>query len=69
LNYFSPTRSPIHAGLTLTPLVLGLIVGMFVCGALAKKLGRHLLHIGILSIAVGVTVMALMLSGVNTAST
>ena len=61
--------SPIHAGLTLTPLVVGLIVGMFVSGALVKKLGRHLLHIGIVSIAVGVTVMALMLSGRHSAST
>ena len=57
--------SPIHAGLTLTPLVIGLIVGMFVSGALVEKLGRHLLHIGIVSIAVGVIVMALMLSGTH----
>jgi EmrB/QacA subfamily drug resistance transporter len=61
--------SPIHAGLTLTPLVIGLIVGMFLSGALVKTLGRHLLHIGIVLIAVGVTVMALMLSGIHSAST
>jgi EmrB/QacA subfamily drug resistance transporter len=61
--------SPIHAGLTLTPLVVGLILGMFVSGALVKKLGRHLLHIGIVLIAVGAIVMALMLSGTHSAST
>ncbi len=61
--------SPIHAGLTLTPLVVGLIVGMFVSGALVKKLGRHLLHIGIACIAVGAIVMAVALSGTQSAST
>ena len=61
--------SPIHAGLTLTPLVIGLIVGMFVSGALVKRLGRHLLHIGIVSIAVGAVVMALALSGTHAVST
>ena len=42
--------SPIHAGLTLTPMVAGMIVGMLVSGMLIKQLGRHLLHIGILFI-------------------
>ncbi|MGD0928737.1 MAG: MFS transporter [Streptosporangiaceae bacterium] len=44
--------SPIHAGLTLTPMVAGMIGGMLVSGMLVKRLGRHLLHIGILFIAV-----------------
>jgi EmrB/QacA subfamily drug resistance transporter len=61
--------SPIHAGLTLTPMVVGLIVGMVVSGALVKRLGRHLLHIGILLIAIGVATLALMLTGVQSAST
>ena len=39
--------SPIHADLTLTPMV----VGMLVSGMLVKRLGRQLLHIGILFIA------------------
>ena len=61
--------SPIHAGLTLTPMVIGLIVGMVVSGALVKRLGRHLLHIGILLIAAGTTTLALMLTGAESAST
>jgi EmrB/QacA subfamily drug resistance transporter len=61
--------SPIHAGLTLTPMVVGLIVGMLISGALVKRLGRHLLHIGIVLIAIGVTVMALELTGKISAST
>ena len=43
--------SPIHAGLTLTPMVVGMIVGMVVSGMFVTRLGRHLLHIGILFIA------------------
>jgi EmrB/QacA subfamily drug resistance transporter len=61
--------SPIHAGLTLTPMVIGLIAGMVVSGAFVARLGRRLLHIGILLIAAGTIVLALMLTGVDSAST
>jgi MFS family permease len=61
--------SPIHAGLILTPMVAGMIVGMVVSGMLVKRLGRQLLHIGILFIAAGTTALALMLTGVHSAST
>ena len=61
--------SPIHAGLTLTPMVAGMIGGMLVSGILVKRLGRHLLHIGILFIAAGATTLALMLTGMHSAST
>jgi EmrB/QacA subfamily drug resistance transporter len=61
--------SPIHAGLSLTPMVIGLILGMTVSGMLVGRLGRHLLHIGILLMAAGATTLALMLSGVSSAST
>jgi len=61
--------SPVHAGLTLTPMVVGMIAGMVVSGMLVKRLGRHLLHIGILLIAAGTTVLALMLTGATGAST
>lgn len=61
--------SPIHAGLTLTPMVVGLILGMVVSGALVEKLGRHLLHIGITLIAAGTATLALMLTGTHSAST
>jgi MFS family permease len=40
-----------------------------VSGMLVKRLGRHLLHIGILLMAAGATTLALMLSGVSSAST
>ena len=42
---------------------------MVVSGMLVKRLGRHLLHIGILLIAAGTTALALMLTGVQSAST
>ena len=61
--------SPIHAGLSLTPMFLGLVVGMFGSGSLVERLGRHLLHIGIALIAAGTVVLALMLTGASTAST
>ena len=61
--------SPIHAGLTLTPMVVGMIVGMAGSSALVGRLGRHLLHIGIVLIAAGTAVLALMLIGARTAST
>ncbi len=42
---------------------------MVVSGMLVERLGRHLLHIGILLIAAGATVLALMLTGVTSSST
>ena len=61
--------SPIHAGLTLTPMVVGLILGMLVSGMLVTRLGRHLLHIGIALIAAGAVTLALLLTGTTNAST
>ncbi len=61
--------SPIHAGLSLTPMVIGIIVGMTGSFALLDRLGRHLLHLGILLIAAGDITVALTLSGAHTAST
>ncbi len=61
--------SPIHAGLTLTPMVIGIILGMTVSFALVDRLGRHLLHIGILLIAAGSAGIALTLTGAHSAST
>src|SRR5580692_3619289 len=42
---------------------------MVVSGMLVKRLGRHLLHIGIVFIAAGTTTLALMLTGMQSAST
>jgi EmrB/QacA subfamily drug resistance transporter len=60
--------SPIRAGLSLTPMVIGLITGMIVSGMLVRKLGRHLLHIGIATVAAGTTTLALMLTDTDSAS-
>jgi MFS family permease len=61
--------SPIHAGLTLTPMVVGMILGMVGSNAAVSRLGRHLLHIGILLIAAGTAALALILTGASSAST
>lgn len=60
--------SPIHAALTLTPMVVGLILGMVGSSAVVKRVGRHLLHIGIVLIAAGTVGVALILTGAHTAS-
>ncbi len=61
--------SPIHAGLTLTPIVIGMMMGMGGSSAVAKRLGRRLLHIGLLLIAAGAVTLALRLTGGHSAST
>jgi len=61
--------SPIHAGLTLTPMVVGMILGMVGSNAAVSRLGRHLFHIGILLIVAGTAGLALTLTGAGTAST
>jgi hypothetical protein len=50
--------SPIHAGLMLTPMVVGMILGMIGSLAVVRRLGRHVLHIGILLIALGAVGLA-----------
>jgi EmrB/QacA subfamily drug resistance transporter len=60
--------SAIHAGLTLTPMVVGMILGMVGSLAAVRRLGRHLLHIGIVLIAAGAAVLALTVTGARTAS-
>ncbi len=60
--------SPIQAGLTLTPMVVGMIVAMVGSSAVAGRLGRHLLHIGILLIIAGAAGLALRLTGARAAS-
>jgi hypothetical protein len=50
-------------------MIVGMIGGMLVSGMFVRRLGRHLFHIGILFIAAGTTALALMLTGVHSAST
>jgi EmrB/QacA subfamily drug resistance transporter len=61
--------SPVHAGLALTPMVVGMIVGMIGSTAAAKALGRHLLHIGIALITAGTVAIAVVVTGAHSAST
>jgi EmrB/QacA subfamily drug resistance transporter len=61
--------SPIHAGLTLTAMVVGMIAGMGAGFALIGRLGRHLLHLGVAIVAAGTVVLALTVTGADTAST
>jgi EmrB/QacA subfamily drug resistance transporter len=61
--------SPIHAGLTLIPMVVGMVLGMGVSFALVGRLGRHLIHIGIALIAAGAALLAITAGGAGSAST
>ena len=61
--------SPIHAGLTLTPMVVGMVAGMIGGFAVVERLGRHLLHIGIAAIGAGAIGLAITVTGAHTAST
>jgi len=60
--------SPIRAGLTLLPMVVGMIAGMAGGFALVKPLGRNLLHLGILVVAAGDVTLALTMMGLHRAS-
>ncbi len=61
--------SPIHAGLTLLAMVVGLIIGMGGGMALVERLGRHLLHLGVALVGAGAVLLALTVTGAQTAST
>jgi EmrB/QacA subfamily drug resistance transporter len=61
--------SPIHAGLTLMAMVVGMIAGMGAGFALVGRFGRHLLHFGVTVIVAGTVLLALTVTGARTAST
>jgi EmrB/QacA subfamily drug resistance transporter len=61
--------SPVHAGLTLVPLTLGMVISMMASFALVARFGRHLLHAGIALAAAGAIMLAVMVSGAHRAST
>jgi EmrB/QacA subfamily drug resistance transporter len=60
--------SPIHTGLTVVPLTVGMVVSMVVSFALVARFGRHLLHAGILMAGAGAVTLALTVSGAASAS-
>src|SRR3984957_19721446 len=61
--------SPVHAGLTLMAMVVGMIAGMGAGFALVGRLGRHLLHIGVVIVAAGTVALALTVTGAQDVST
>jgi EmrB/QacA subfamily drug resistance transporter len=61
--------SPVHAGLTLMAMVVGMIAGMGAGFALVGRLGRHLLHLGVAIVVAGAITLALTMTGARTAST
>ncbi|HEY5332641.1 MAG TPA: hypothetical protein VIJ21_03775, partial [Solirubrobacterales bacterium] len=60
--------SPIHAGLALIPMVVGMLAGMGAGMALIGRLGRHLLHLGVAIVAAGTIGLALTVTGAETVS-
>jgi EmrB/QacA subfamily drug resistance transporter len=61
--------SAIHAGLTLTPMVIGMVIGMMSSFALVKKLGRYLIQIGVGLIAAGAVLLAITVAGAHSVTT
>ncbi|HVV75778.1 MAG TPA: MFS transporter [Mycobacteriales bacterium] len=61
--------SPIHAGLTLTPMIIGMVFGMIGSTALIGRLGRHMLHVGVVLIAAGTVTVAVTLGARHHATT
>ena len=57
--------SPTHAGLTLMPMTVGMVIAMILSFALVATLGRHMLHIGVALVAAGTIAMALTVSGAH----
>jgi predicted MFS family arabinose efflux permease len=60
--------TPIHAGLTLVSMTVGMVVAMGASFALVARLGRHLLHIGVALVAAGVVWLALTVTGAHSVS-
>jgi EmrB/QacA subfamily drug resistance transporter len=61
--------SPVHAGLTLVPITAGMVVTLGASFALVARFGRTLLHLGIVLAGAGCAVLAVTLSGANSATT
>ena len=61
--------SPVHAGLTLVPLTVGMVISMMASFALVAKFGRHLLHAGIVLAGAGAVTLAVTVSGAHQVGT
>jgi predicted MFS family arabinose efflux permease len=60
--------SPVRAGLALTPMVLGMVAGMGSGIVLRDRLGRRLLHLGVLVMGAGAVALAVTIGGATSAS-
>jgi EmrB/QacA subfamily drug resistance transporter len=60
--------SPVHAGLALMPMVVGMLAGMGAGMALVGRLGRRLLHLGVAVVAAGTVGLALTVTGAESVS-
>jgi EmrB/QacA subfamily drug resistance transporter len=60
--------SPVHAGLALTPMVVGMLAGMGAGMALVGRLGRRLLHLGVAIVGAGTVGLALTVTGADSVS-
>jgi EmrB/QacA subfamily drug resistance transporter len=60
--------SPIHAGLTLTSMTVGMVIAMILSFVLVGRLGRHMIHLGIALVAAGTIALALTVSGAHSVS-
>jgi EmrB/QacA subfamily drug resistance transporter len=59
--------SPQHAGISQTPYALGIAVGAALSGALlGPRLGRHVLHIGLIIAAIAMSWFAVVVAGLHT---
>ncbi len=63
-EHFSPT----HAGLTLMPMTVGMVIAMVLSFALVGRLGRHVIHMGVAVVAVGTIILALTVGGARSVS-
>lgn len=63
-EHFSPT----HAGLTLVPMTVGMVIAMILSFVLVARLGRHMLHFGVALVAAGAIALALTASGAHSIS-
>ncbi len=63
-EHFSPT----HAGLTLVPMTVGMVIAMILSFGLVARLGRPMLHFGVALVAAGAIALALTASGAHSVS-
>jgi hypothetical protein len=61
--------SPVHAGLTLVPITLGMVLSLGASYALVSRFGRRLVHFGVLLAAVGCAGLGVTVSGAASETT